>query len=49
MAKIEVDTRELPRFLDMEMREEVVLQLKALGFKHVSIDLEGFRSGKLND
>jgi uncharacterized protein len=49
MAKIEVEVRELPRFLDRQIREDVVLQLKALGFKHVSIDLEGFRSGKLNE
>lgn len=49
MAKIEVDTVELPRFIDKEMREFVVQRMKALGFKYVSIDLEGFRSGKLNE
>ncbi len=48
MAKIEVDAAELPRFIDKEMREFVVQHIKALGFKYVSIDLEGFRSGKLN-
>ncbi len=49
MAKIEVDAAELPRLIDKEMRESVVKQVKALGFKYVSIDLEGFRSGKLNE
>ncbi len=49
MAKIEVDAAELPRFIDKELREFVVRKIKALGFKYVSIDLEGFRSGKLNE
>lgn len=49
MAKIEVGARELSRFFDDGMRETVVQHLKILGFKCVSIDLEGFRSGKLND
>ena len=49
MAKIEVAPAELPRLLDKEMRELVVQRIKALGFKYVSIDLEGFRSGKLNE
>ncbi len=49
MAKIEVDVEELPGFFNKEMRESVVRKLKALGFKYVSVDLEGFRSGKLNE
>jgi uncharacterized protein len=49
MAKIEVGAQELSGFLDKEMRERVVQRFKALGFKCVSIDLEGFRSGKLNE
>jgi len=49
MAKIEVDAAALPRFLEKEMREFVVQRIKALGFKCVSIDLEGFRSGNLNE
>ncbi len=49
MAKIEVAPAELPRLIDKEMRELVVRRIKALGFKYVSIDLEGFRSGKLNE
>ncbi|MBF0505811.1 MAG: ATP-dependent sacrificial sulfur transferase LarE [Nitrospirae bacterium] len=48
-AKIEVDAKELPGFFDKELRESVVRKLKALGFKYVSVDLEGFRSGKLNE
>ncbi len=48
MARIEVSPEALPRFFEPGFREEVVEQLKALGFKFVSVDLEGFRSGSLN-
>ncbi|MBF0557894.1 MAG: ATP-dependent sacrificial sulfur transferase LarE [Nitrospirae bacterium] len=49
MAKIEVGAKELSRFFENETRNAVVQRLKDLGFKCVSIDLEGFRSGKLNE
>jgi len=48
VARIEVAPEELPRFADETFRREVVEQLKAAGFKYVSLDLEGFRSGSLN-
>ena len=48
MARIEVAPQSLPRFLDPEFRAQVTARLKSLGFKYVSLDLEGFRSGSLN-
>jgi len=48
MARIEVSPDALPKFLDPAFRREVVSKLKALGFKYVSLDLEGFRSGSMN-
>jgi len=48
MARIEVSVEALARFLDAEFRGEVIERLKAIGFKYVSLDLEGFRSGSLN-
>jgi uncharacterized protein len=48
MARIEVGVHQLPRFLDENFRREVVAHLKSLGFKYVSLDLEGFRSGSMN-
>ncbi len=49
MARIEVSLDALPRFLDAEFRRRVVEELKSAGFKYVSLDLEGFRSGSLNE
>jgi uncharacterized protein len=34
--------------LEQAFREEVVEKLKSIGFKFVSLDLEGFRSGSMN-
>ena len=48
MARIEVSADALAKFLDPEFRREVVDRLKQLGFKYVSLDLEGFRSGSMN-
>jgi pyridinium-3,5-biscarboxylic acid mononucleotide sulfurtransferase len=48
IARIEVPLEELPRFAEPELRDRVVAGLKAIGFKIVVLDLEGFRSGSLN-
>lgn len=48
MARIEVPLEELPRLAAPEVRGELVRTFRALGFKFVTLDLEGFRSGSLN-
>ncbi|MHC4179472.1 MAG: ATP-dependent sacrificial sulfur transferase LarE [Planctomycetota bacterium] len=48
VARIEVSMEELSKFTQPEFRREVVEHLKSVGFKYVSLDLEGFRSGSLN-
>lgn len=49
LARIEVSAEVVARFADPEFRREVVEELKAAGFKYVSLDLAGFRSGSLNE
>ena len=48
VARIEVLLPELSRLLDAKIRQDVVTKLKELGFKHVTIDLEGYRTGSMN-
>jgi uncharacterized protein len=48
-ARIEVPLDSLPRLIDASVREEIVKELKALGFLYVTVDLQGFRSGSLNE
>ncbi len=47
-ARIEVDLADLPRLLDEEIRGELLAGFKELGFRFVTADLEGFRSGSLS-
>jgi uncharacterized protein len=33
----------------LNRRDEIVLRLKGIGFKYVTLDLEGFRTGSMNE
>jgi uncharacterized protein len=48
LARIEVPLDDLPRLADLQLRGELVTAFRALGFKFVTLDLEGFRSGSFN-
>jgi uncharacterized protein len=48
IARIEIAQEELPRALSLEMAAEFSRVFKALGFKFVTLDLDGFRSGSMN-
>jgi uncharacterized protein len=48
IARIEIAREEMPRALTGEMATEFARIFKALGFKFVTLDLEGFRSGSMN-
>ncbi|MCX7913331.1 MAG: ATP-dependent sacrificial sulfur transferase LarE [Thermodesulfovibrionales bacterium] len=48
LASIEVTESDYGKFFDKALRERIVEFFKTLGFKHIALDIEGFRSGKLN-
>jgi pyridinium-3,5-biscarboxylic acid mononucleotide sulfurtransferase len=48
LARVEVPLDDLPRLVDLQTRGELVAAFRALGFKFVTLDLEGFRSGSFN-
>jgi len=48
IVRIEIARDELPRALDSGMAATFTATFKALGFKFVTLDLEGFRSGSMN-
>jgi len=48
VARIEVPAADLARLTEPAVRARVVAGLKALGYRFVTLDLEGFRSGSLN-
>ncbi|HSQ19649.1 MAG TPA: ATP-dependent sacrificial sulfur transferase LarE [Blastocatellia bacterium] len=49
VARIEVAAEEMPRALNPEKMSQMSAALKALGFKYVTLDLDGYRTGSLNE
>lgn len=49
IARIEVPADLLPRIVAPEIRAQLLTELRALGFLYVTVDLQGFRSGSLNE
>jgi len=48
LARIEVSPGELNKALNKEFADSAVERLSAIGFKYVTLDLKGFRSGSMN-
>ena len=49
IARIEIAEEEIARALNQEMAGKMTSALKALGFKYITLDLEGYRTGSLNE
>src|SRR6202045_2541665 len=49
LARVEIAPDEMPRALNPDMAVTIARQLKAAGFAYVSLDLEGYRQGSLNE
>jgi uncharacterized protein len=49
IARIEVEPPDLDRFRDRALREGINAKLRQLGFSYITLDLEGFRSGSMNE
>ena len=48
MVRIELNEKDFSRFSDADFRNKVIGFFKELGFVHVTLDLEGFHSGSMN-
>lgn len=49
LARIELEPVEMSRFLRTDARQQVSAHFKTLGYAHVTLDLQGYRSGSLNE
>jgi len=49
IARIELDKGEIKRILGNDIMKKISAKFKSLGFKYVTLDLEGFRSGSMNE
>ena len=49
VARIEVEDSQLAALMRPEVREDIAAQLKAVGFRYVTVDIVGYRMGSLNE
>lgn len=49
IARIELGKDEKARLLDLQVAHDVDEKLRSLGFKYVTLDLRGYRSGSMNE
>ncbi len=49
LARIEIAREDLPRALSLPILEKITAAIKPLGFRYVSLDTEGYRSGSMNE
>ncbi len=49
LARIELGAAEIPRFLENGISARVTAALKKIGYTHVTLDLQGYRRGSLNE
>jgi pyridinium-3,5-biscarboxylic acid mononucleotide sulfurtransferase len=49
LARVEISPDEMPRAFSLQMAAAIADRLKAAGFAYVSLDLEGYRQGSLNE
>ena len=49
LARIEVDPQEIEFVAAKSIRSQINEQFKSLGYEHVALDLQGYRSGSLNE
>jgi uncharacterized protein len=49
LARIEIARAEMARALEPEIAAALVRELKSIGYRYVSLDLQGYRTGSLNE
>lgn len=49
VVRIEVEQKEMARMLQKDIQREIVASCKAAGFIYVTLDLEGYRTGSMNE
>ena len=49
LARIELEAEEISRILSKTVRRDISAHFKTIGYVHVTLDLQGYRSGSLNE
>ena len=49
VARIELAPADIARFMDEKTRGQVVAKFKQIGYKYIALDLQGYRTGSMNE
>ena len=49
IARIEVEEEEIKKFFDPAVRKQVIEKLKEIGYTYITLDLQGYRTGSMNE
>jgi uncharacterized protein len=49
LARLEFARDEMARALEPQVREQIVRELRSIGYQQVTVDLQGYRMGSLNE
>jgi pyridinium-3,5-biscarboxylic acid mononucleotide sulfurtransferase len=49
LVRVEIGREEMPKALSLEMFDKISSSLKKLGFKYVTLDMQGYRQGSMNE
>jgi uncharacterized protein len=49
IARIEVPREDMPVFLNEDTSKEIVDKFKALGYTYITLDIQGYRMGSMNE
>jgi len=48
LVRIECRTELFPKIIEADIREKIITALKNMGYKYITVDIEGYRSGSMN-
>lgn len=49
IVRIEINQDDISRFLDTGIRSKIIDELRGLGYPYITLDLDGYRSGSMNE
>jgi len=49
LAKIEVEEKDILLLMEEDLRKKIITKLKKLGFIYITLDLQGYRTGSMNE
>jgi len=49
IARIEIEKEEIPKIFQSNIMEKIIKKIKKIGFEYITLDLEGYRSGSMDE